>query len=525
MQNQPEMMAIASRLLPLTGAASTLIGGRSENQDNLGWVDTPLGFLLMVADGMGGGPGGKTASHLATLTFMQTLMQCPPDADRAAAMRKAVSCAEDALDAKMAETPALRGMGTTLVALLVSEESALIAHLGDSRCYRLRGSTVLFRTQDHSLVAELVHNKALTEEQARCSPQSNVITRGLGNTTNHVAEIDEVPYRAGDRFVLCTDGVWGIMRHSELVARMGARLSVAGVVNGLQAEVDRLGAAAGGSHDNHTLAIIEMASDSKLKDKMSKQIKILLATLTAVLLVSIISNVTLAIFLHRSPGKDALAQAESTVATLQQNAQTMERINDETVKSSTVEIERLKQDLSVSLADNTWWEEAYDELYGQNDSLQQALAKAQGEISRLSATIAASNPATETGSKPASKPYTIGLPKPTPVDLAKQISDGLAAMRDCKAPDRWETASSKQGASCWQLNKLLRELNHATSRRYDRDIGGIILGLKDKDITNIDNHKEKDGCYHPTKYALDKIKLVISHFEAIHRKINKDYKQ
>lgn len=283
--------SVTSAILPLKCAVSSLIGGRPENQDDLGWVDTPLGFLLVVCDGMGGGPGGKTASYLAKTAFMQTMYGCPSQADPRETLRMAVARAEEALEQKMTEMPSLRGMGSTLVAILVSAASAYIVHLGDSRCYRLHGSKILFRTKDHSLVGELVQSKALTEEQARVSPQSNVITRGLGSTSNHVSEIDEVPYRKGDRFVLCTDGVWGIMPQTELLQRLGVMADVANIVDNLQAEVDRRGASEGGGHhDNHTLAILEMNTDSILKDKMSKQFIILLASVGGLLLISLIFN-------------------------------------------------------------------------------------------------------------------------------------------------------------------------------------------------------------------------------------------
>lgn len=283
--------SVTSAILPLKCAVSSLIGGRPENQDDLGWVDTPLGFLLVVCDGMGGGPGGKTASYLAKTAFMQTMYGCPSQADPRETLRMAVARAEEALEQKMTEMPSLRGMGSTLVAILVSAASAYIVHLGDSRCYRLRGSKILFRTKDHSLVGELVQSKALTEEQARVSPQSNVITRGLGSTSNHVSEIDEVPYRKGDRFVLCTDGVWGIMPQTELLQRLGVMADVANIVDNLQDEVDRRGASEGGGHhDNHTLAILEMNTDSILKDKMSKQFIILLASVGGLLLISLIFN-------------------------------------------------------------------------------------------------------------------------------------------------------------------------------------------------------------------------------------------
>ena len=123
-----------------------------------------------------------------------------------------------------------------------------------------------FRTQDHSLVGELVRKKALTEEQARTSPQSNIISRGLGGVSNNIPEITEIPYRKGDRFVLCTDGVWGSMPHKILLQRLTAKSSCEAIVHNLSSEIDSLGNAHGGFHDNHTLAIIEMGENSRKND-------------------------------------------------------------------------------------------------------------------------------------------------------------------------------------------------------------------------------------------------------------------
>ena len=90
-------VSITSRIVPLQGVANSMQGGRPENQDDWGFVDTPLGFLLVVCDGMGGGPGGKTASYIAKNVLIGALMECSPQASRIDAMKMAVSKANDAL--------------------------------------------------------------------------------------------------------------------------------------------------------------------------------------------------------------------------------------------------------------------------------------------------------------------------------------------------------------------------------------------------------------------------------------------
>lgn len=272
--------------------AVSMQGGRPENQDDMGGYDTPLGFLVIVCDGMGGGPGGKTASAIVKTEMASVLGSCEPPMTCAQALQMAVSRAQSALEMTMRRHPEMEGMGSTFVALLVNDHSAFVAHAGDSRCYRLHGHRMLYRSTDHSLVAELVGKKVMTEEEARTSPQSNVITRALGATRNHVPQIDEMPYRKGDRFVLCTDGIWGAMPEKELIRRMTSG-DISTMANALSTEVDRLGMAAGGGHDNHTIAVVEMDCNSQLREKFSWQRWLIIGS-AAVALVVIITLIAYA---------------------------------------------------------------------------------------------------------------------------------------------------------------------------------------------------------------------------------------
>lgn len=263
------MNIIKSDIVSLHGAAISMIGGRPENQDDMAYLDTPLGFLIVVCDGMGGGPGGKTASYVVKHKIAETLCECSPQTPRDHALKMAAARAHQALEDKMKENPALSGMGSTFVAALFNSQSVVVAHSGDSRCYRLHGKKCLFRTQDHSLVAELVRKKVMTEEDARQSPQANVITRGLGSTNNHVPEIEEIPYKKGDRFVLCTDGIWGSMQHKELLKIFTKSIDLQQLLSDLSAQVDNIGFSKGGGHDNHTIAMFEIEKNSQLKETIS----------------------------------------------------------------------------------------------------------------------------------------------------------------------------------------------------------------------------------------------------------------
>ncbi|WP_346710565.1 PP2C family protein-serine/threonine phosphatase [Phocaeicola salanitronis] len=277
--------------MPFVGFIDSRQGGRKENQDSCGYVDTALGLLIVVCDGMGGGPGGKLASSLAVEAIIQSIQVCDPSVSRIEAVQQAVQQANRLLYIKVKENPHLKGMGTTAVLLLINEYSAVVAHVGDSRCYLFRGGRKVFRSFDHSLVFEMVKNKTLTEEQARLSSQSNVITRALGIQPEVEAEVAELAYEKGDRFMLCTDGIWGVFPEKMIVQIASQTKSPAGAVESLVIKVDEQGFASGGTHDNLTVTLIETTSNSIKKEKMSTKTRNILIGLSALCCISLAGNV------------------------------------------------------------------------------------------------------------------------------------------------------------------------------------------------------------------------------------------
>lgn len=253
-------------------ASASLVGGRAENQDNYGSTNTPFGQLFVVCDGMGGGPGGRTASTTAVNYFIQSVVDGDAEQSCQDIMLHAVETANEMLQSMMSEDEELRGMGTTLVAILFNSEAAIVTHVGDSRLYQLHGTKVLFRTADHSMVAEMVRRGTLSEEQARLSSQSNIITRALGAGENHEAEIDVLPYSIGDRFILCTDGVWGSMPESELLACCSRKESLDILANDIASKVNQIGIDKGGHHDNLTLTIINCLASSVMRPQPSGKV-------------------------------------------------------------------------------------------------------------------------------------------------------------------------------------------------------------------------------------------------------------
>lgn len=276
----------------LTAFAESRIGGRPENQDSYGWQDTGLGYLVTVCDGMGGGPGGKTASTIAVKEIISGITEASKDEEIPNIIIKAIRRANMAIIEAGNEKSSLKGMGSTATVLLLSEQSAFIAHVGDSRVYQFRGHKKIFRTFDHSMVFEMVAQGVITEEQARLSAQSNVITRALGIKPDVEVSVSEVAYEIGDRFLLCSDGIHGVMPEKELIRMVTNRKGKLGAItDDIATFVDNLGRSSGGGHDNMTLAIVETKINSKLKPKMSKQTKIMIMGLVALMVISVALNI------------------------------------------------------------------------------------------------------------------------------------------------------------------------------------------------------------------------------------------
>lgn len=330
----------------LTAFAESRIGGRTENQDSYGWQDTSFGYLVTVCDGMGGGPGGKTASTIAVKEIVAGVAEANKDEEIPNIIIKAIRRANMAIIEAGNNNETLKGMGSTATVLLISENSAFIAHVGDSRVYQLRGTKKVFRTFDHSMVFEMVSQGIITEEQARLSAQSNVITRALGIKPDVEVDIHEVSYEKGDRFVLCSDGIHGSMPEKELIKMIANKDGKLGsITDDISTFVDNLGRSSGGGHDNLTIAIIETKVDSKFRPKMSKQTKITMMGLIALLVISFALNIVQQCGSSTAESKtvvnDSLIQKKDSVIKKQN-----ERI--ETMEKSMAEIDSLASTISVS---------------------------------------------------------------------------------------------------------------------------------------------------------------------------------
>src|SRR3954447_17228297 len=187
---------------------------RQGNEDNY-YVRAPL---FVVADGMGGAQAGEVASEMAVRSFEGGL----PDGDPRERLVEVIEAANARIHERSREDSQRAGMGTTLTAAYVAEDAVVVAHVGDSRCYLLRGGDLVRLTRDHSLVGELVARGKLTEEQAEAHPQRSVITRALGPEPSVQVDLDVYPARSGDVFLVCSDGLTSMVPEPEVKRLLGS---------------------------------------------------------------------------------------------------------------------------------------------------------------------------------------------------------------------------------------------------------------------------------------------------------------
>lgn len=190
------------------GSALDIGRVREKNDDSI-MVDPPL---YIVADGMGGHRGGDIASRLALETIEELA------AAARGTLPDQIRRANRAVWDRSVEDERLAGMGTTLTAARVDGASASIAHVGDSRAYLLREGKLRQLTTDHTLVARMVKSGEITEAEADVHPHKNVLTRALG--TDEEVEVDEdtVALLDGDRLLLCSDGLTGMVTEDQIQA-------------------------------------------------------------------------------------------------------------------------------------------------------------------------------------------------------------------------------------------------------------------------------------------------------------------
>ncbi|WP_238431570.1 Stp1/IreP family PP2C-type Ser/Thr phosphatase [Streptomyces cavernae] len=198
--------------LSLRFAAGSHKGMIREGNEDSGYAGPRL---LAIADGMGGQAAGEVASSEVISTIV-ALDDDVPGSDILTSLGTAVQRANDQLRMMVEEDPQLEGMGTTLTALLWTGQRLGLVHVGDSRAYLLRDGVLTQITQDHTWVQRLVDEGRITEDEATTHPQRSLLMRALGSGDHVEPDLSIREVRAGDRYLICSDGLSGVVSHQTM---------------------------------------------------------------------------------------------------------------------------------------------------------------------------------------------------------------------------------------------------------------------------------------------------------------------
>lgn len=252
--------------MELRVAGKTDVGRERKNNEDVFHVDLDQG-LFLVSDGMGGQQAGEIASATAVETFSRIVTQETELLTRArrgeAKLLDVVGLAKRALEAACldvfrlaASTRSRDGMGCTLTGLLVVGSRAIVAHVGDSRLYLMRGGRAAQLTHDHALAAELVRSGSLTAEQAKTSPYRNVLSRGVGLQASVEVDTLVLDVQPGDRYVLCSDGFSEYMEDPAWLTANATGKDLDALCDAMIAHANE-----GGGRDNITVVVVDVAGE------------------------------------------------------------------------------------------------------------------------------------------------------------------------------------------------------------------------------------------------------------------------
>ena len=243
---------------------------RSNNEDAV--VFDELTRLGVLADGMGGYKAGEVASGMATEFIKADLGAWLSEAgERAdvAKIRLAIETCVDNTNAAIfnaANTHAnYSGMGTTLVVGVFFGDRLLLGHIGDSRCYRLRGDTLVQITRDHSLLQEQIDAGLLTPAEAAMSPNKNLVTRALGVDADVILDLNEYSLEPGDLYLMCSDGLTDMMDDRQIADTLQQRAPLSVMANDLVNQAN-----ANGGRDNIAVLLTQVTVNSEKRGLISR---------------------------------------------------------------------------------------------------------------------------------------------------------------------------------------------------------------------------------------------------------------
>lgn len=233
---------------------------RSGNEDS-GYAGPRL---LVVADGMGGHAAGELASATAVATLAELEMDPPAPGDVLAEMADSIDQTGESIRLVIGREPELAGMGTTVTSIYWLGERIAIVHVGDSRAYLLRDRDLIQLTHDHTYVQTLVDAGSITEEEAAVHPRRSLIMRALDGINPVEPDLSVREARLGDRYLLCSDGLSGVMTADEIATRLRAKDPTGAVTALVDLALER------GAPDNVTVVVADIVEvdDDEPADEM-----------------------------------------------------------------------------------------------------------------------------------------------------------------------------------------------------------------------------------------------------------------
>lgn len=516
-----EQISIQNKIF---GAVDSRIGGRQENQDSFAVRETPLGMLVVVCDGMGGGPAGKTASSLAAETIVSCVASALPSDAPAQVLDAAVKASNQALNDAVAANRSLTGMGTTCVCVLLCNGTAYIAHVGDSRCYLLHDKKIKFRTQDHSQVADLVRAGTLTEEQARISPYSNIITRAIGIGPMVEVEIDKVKYNSGDRFALMTDGIWGTVAEPILVTELSEVSAPDSQVMQMVERTDNRGVRGGCHHDNLTLAVIDILPGGA---PISLPWKGIIAGVVALCVAGVIGVATYNHFSAAPVTATSTERSDSDLAAKGDGAE------EESFDTSAEESEPVDDDLETSSPESN--KDEKDRTGKSEPKIEYAIAEVGANAQETTSPSPSPTPDMTQSESPAN-PVAVNEMEKKNKEIYLQIYGALntaeknlklltekpkdkngkvVSYKFTKERDKWNKVQQVRKETLISIRKNLESISGKIEGADKSEIKDILAVLKQKENTIV--IPDKDNC-HPTKDALDILNPCIHRLNALKNK-------
>lgn len=320
---------------------------RPVNEDWMAHFESPNGLVAVVCDGMGGHVGGKTASHTAVEAIRQFMMQ-ERGGSPSELIVEALNVASTAILNVAAQQPELTGMGSTCVMLVVRDGKVYIGSVGDSRVYLIRNRKIKQLTIDQSYVQMLVDAGSITPEQAEHHPRKNEITNALGLKGMQPATVhpDAINPEAGDCFLLCSDGLSGMVSDDEIckvVSRQADKTQ--------QERVDELvlRAKRNGGVDNITCQIVEFSISPNAKDIQPWWKKNLWALTGIIAAIAFLVAVLVWYFHKKTPDVDA-PEHSKTVTQLMSTVDSVSTLRPLIYSKGTVFLELTEyKDLGVKL--------------------------------------------------------------------------------------------------------------------------------------------------------------------------------